>query len=252
MKTIFTLVLSIVFCSSIWACSFTPYPFCQSVDSSKTLVLGKIIDTVPHGTRVAVIEVFRGLEARDTIIVWNTIEDCMGPYEVGLTDYISGDSLFLVLPLIDSSIHGWDIVGDYRMDLEHDNVTVLRIYSNVVDGFINGPYLYPQYGVNSYDLNEFIAWLRSGDDCAQLRYLSVNEVSILSKVSIYPNPTTDHISISNLPQNASVELLNLNGQRINTFDEGTSHISTAHLAAGTYLLKINYQGETGFRRIVKL
>lgn len=251
MKTIFTLVLSLILSINLWACSFHPLPFCESVDSNRTLIFGKIVDTISHGTRVAVIHVYRGIETRDTIIVWNAIEDCMGPYEVGLTSYTGQDSVFLVLPLIDSSVNAWDVVGDYKMDLQHGNQTVLGVYNSEVQGFIKGPYMYPQMGVNSYDLTAFIAWLESGDDCNNLRYLSVNEVSPFSEVAVYPNPTVDNLTIKNLPTGTNVELLNLSGQVLNTFETGTTQISTEHLAAGTYLLKINYQGESGFRRIVK-
>lgn len=255
MKTIFTLILSLLLGLSAWACTWNPQPFCNSVDSSHTLIYGRIVDTIPHGTRVEVLNVYRGVETRDTVTVWNAMYFCMETVEVSLGNYGIGNSVFFIMPKVDSSEYGWDIVGDYIMNVLEEKELVLRLDGDTVLGFISGTNLAPplfQYNVYAYHLDGFKAWLDSAGSCNDLITVSINEVSAFDAVAVYPNPTNDYVAIKNLPMGATVELLSLNGQHISTIEANAEHISTSHLAAGTYLLKINYQGETGYRRIVKL
>ncbi|MBS1613646.1 MAG: T9SS type A sorting domain-containing protein [Bacteroidetes bacterium] len=253
MKAIFTLVLLALFGSAAQACSFITTPFCERGNASNnTIIYGKVADTIPHGIKLEVFHVYRGTIMNDTITIWDSKFWCMDTTQLPARQIGNiGDTVIVDVPYVDSIANPWEVIGDYRMDNFYAHAMILSVQGDSVFGFVSGyPSAPPQYQKYVYGLEAFRAWLETDEDCNTL--VSVKEPSFLDILSIYPNPSTEHITISNLPLNASVELINLSGQTINTFDAGTSHISTAHLAAGTYLLKINYQGETGFRRIVKL
>lgn len=252
MRIIFTLITTLLLSANLWACSIYPEPFCKTVDSSRTLIYGRIIDTIPHATRVQVFNVYRGMETRDTITVWNTMYFCMSWNEVSLSEYGIGDTLFFVLPLIDSIVHDWDVVGDYKWQNIDEEELLLQVYGDSVRGFINGIRGFWQVGTFKYELGEFIEWLESGEGCSSIKIVSVDEVSLINNISIYPNPTADYIAINNLPLNATLEILSIDGQHVGDVSMSENRFSTAHLAAGSYLLKISYEGETAFRRIVKL
>lgn len=65
---------------------------------------------------------------------------------------------------------------------------------------------------------------------------SIDEIKIVSKINVYPNPTTDFI---NIPKNAnSIEIFNSIGQLENKFEYVNSRINIKDLFAGIYV--INY------------
>ena len=63
-------------------------------------------------------------------------------------------------------------------------------------------------------------------------------------VSMYPNPTTDHITFSGLPVNTTLNILNLLGQQVAQIkiDDSTTDFNTVSLAPGVYLA----HSENGF------
>jgi hypothetical protein len=58
---------------------------------------------------------------------------------------------------------------------------------------------------------------------------------------LYPNPSMGQITIEKLPANATIEVLNLMGQKLETHHCNATSIELdlAHLARGTYLLQLN-------------
>jgi len=73
------------------------------------------------------------------------------------------------------------------------------------------------------------------------------------KPRAYPNPFSNHISISNVEGNERVVITNLAGQRIvDMFLNGNTSISTSTLKSGVYIISItNSKGDTFVSRIVK-
>lgn len=254
MKTIFTLVLSLTFIIGGFCCSFSPLSFCEMTQYEGNMIYGRVVQHTSNGVRLEVLDVLKGAEVRDTITVWNGKDFlCMDTViiEANVLGQV-GDTVFAILPLIDSIENNWEILGDYRMPNYITSTYLLNVQNDTIRGFIKGYNYAPlEYRVMQYSLNGFLQAWNTNSNCADIQ-VSVEEPTAFELIAIYPNPTTDNLTIKNLPPDANLELHNLSGQLINTFEIGTTQLSTAHLAAGTYLLKINYLGESGFRKIVKL
>lgn len=252
MRIIFTLIILTLFGNAAQACSFNTTPFCQRENpAGSTIIYGKVADTIPHGIKLEVFQVYRGTVMNDTITIWDSKFWCMDTTQLPARQVGNiGDTVIVDVPYVDSIANPWEVLGDYRMSNFYTHNMFLNVQGDSVYGFIAG---YPSaplmYQTNVYELEAFKAWLETDEDCNTL--VSVKEPS-MDLLSIYPNPTTDFISINNLPLSATLEILSIDGQHIDVVSLNDNRISTAHLAAGSYLLKISCQGETGFRRIVKL
>lgn len=72
----------------------------------------------------------------------------------------------------------------------------------------------------------------------------------LSQINIFPNPTSDYISFSNL-ENNRFKLYSILGKEMTfQFSEQTQQLNISHLHSGIYLLEI--LGENGGKRVVKV
>jgi hypothetical protein len=74
-----------------------------------------------------------------------------------------------------------------------------------------------------------------------------------NSMKVYPNPVKDILHV-NIPNEVikSVELYNLNGQKLNTFDFGFEHLSVGHLSEGLYIFKVStVEGKTQILKFVK-
>lgn len=82
--------------------------------------------------------------------------------------------------------------------------------------------------------------------------LSVND-NTLEGFKFYPNPTSDIINLSANKNIESVTLYNLLGQEVVTSVIGatSSEISIADLSAGTYIMKVAVDGQTGTFKVMK-
>jgi len=83
------------------------------------------------------------------------------------------------------------------------------------------------YGVSSYYPGECVT----------------SKVSLLSNNSflLYPNPSKGQVTIEKLPANATITVLNIMGQKLETYHCNSTSIELdlSHLASGTYLLQLN-------------
>ncbi|MBK9731819.1 MAG: T9SS type A sorting domain-containing protein [Chitinophagaceae bacterium] len=80
----------------------------------------------------------------------------------------------------------------------------------------------------------------------------VNEEQQEMTVSIYPNPATDHITISGIAENNLVEIFDLHAKKIRSQHSvsGSLEIKTADLPAGVYLVAITGNGERLVRKLI--
>lgn len=72
-----------------------------------------------------------------------------------------------------------------------------------------------------------------------------------SKVTVYPNPATDHVTIDGLPVNSTVELYDAQG-RLQFSSKGTEHLTldTKRYAPGLYLLRIQTSSDIVVRKLM--
>ena len=81
---------------------------------------------------------------------------------------------------------------------------------------------------------------------------SIMERNNTHVISIFPNPTTDNITII-IPKNATMYILNIQGQIImqQQIQQGKTNIDVSRLAKGVYILKSSNNESTEVMRFVK-
>jgi hypothetical protein len=75
-----------------------------------------------------------------------------------------------------------------------------------------------------------------------------------SSVSIYPNPAQDQLTITNLPQGTTVEVLDITGRLLKRVESGNAelHVNVGGLSAGVHLLRFtDKDGRRGSSMFVK-
>jgi hypothetical protein len=256
MKAFLILLLILLLSSAIRACQVRPYSFCNvSQWPGYNVLYGKVVDTLPHGIKMEVYTVMHGTETRDTVTIWDY------PAYVCDTDALRanvigriGDTAFVILAVIDSTVTSWEVIGDYRMQDPYAQACVLFVKQDTVRGFIYGDYTAPP-GVNVtlYSLSDFLAnW--QGKACVNyhLNGLSTNDIDFIEDIIVAPNPAGNYTMLQNMPTGSTAELFSADGRQVNSIISNNRQISMSHLAPGTYLLKIISAGISGFKKIIKL
>ena len=96
---------------------------------------------------------------------------------------------------------------------------------------------------NGDDTNDKTCPSKGEFDCWGVRLnttLEVNDIQATSFIKVYPNPTSDFITIenNNTEQILSIELLDYAGKLIKSFNPNSTSINLNGLAPGIYLLQI--------------
>lgn len=243
------------------ACTFSPVFFCENINQSHPnyhVLTGKIIDTIQNGVRFEIVEVLRGEETRDTVIIWNDKPFiCVGPIpriakELG----IIGDTLVVALPKIDSIINNWERIGDYRVPEVYAYITSLKLEKDTLKGYLAGiSWLHSSYTVR-LDYETFKTSIITQQNCAMR--VSTQDFPFESNFQIYPNPFDNQLFV-NFPSAGFSRLeyliTNMNGQ---VLQWGTLFqnqvIQTDNLPNGMYLLVV--RSEKGVllsrKKLVKL
>lgn len=81
--------------------------------------------------------------------------------------------------------------------------------------------------------------------------LSIDDVELNTKISIYPNPTSDIIHIESRQTVESIQLINMEGKQV-MMKKNPSTIDISQLKSGMYLLAIKTQKGTIVKRVLKL
>lgn len=79
---------------------------------------------------------------------------------------------------------------------------------------------------------------------------SIDTDAIGTAVSVYPNPTTDMVSVNGVENVSALEVYSLSGQIVASA-KATSSINVSNLSAGTYTLLIKSEGAVIAKKIVK-
>ena len=69
----------------------------------------------------------------------------------------------------------------------------------------------------------------------------INETELKKKINIYPNPTKDvlQIEVSDNTEIESIELFNLSGKRVKSFNNSDRNLNISDLSSGAYFLRIS-------------
>ncbi|MEY5048715.1 MAG: hypothetical protein RLZZ175_2074 [Bacteroidota bacterium] len=126
-----------------------------------------------------------------------------------------------------------------------------------IDGETNRSYLPTKTGTYAVVITQSFGKGGLCSDTSGYRYVEVVatglENSIVSNFSIYPNPATDNVTVS-LTESVSgtVSIVDLHGNVVATksISGNTSNISTAELASGVYVVKINSDKGIAVKQLV--
>jgi trimeric autotransporter adhesin len=82
--------------------------------------------------------------------------------------------------------------------------------------------------------------------------LSVDEISFSNFISIYPNPTTDNLTII-ITDKATIEILNINGQIIKSINSISKSITVdlTDLSSGVYIVRVKTDKEIVTKKFIK-
>jgi hypothetical protein len=92
----------------------------------------------------------------------------------------------------------------------------------------------------------------SGGTVTTLCTNGTNEIISKNLLTIFPNPTTNNLTIENL-QKATIEILNIQGQLIKTIEttEDKTSIDISNLPGGVYIIKLNTAEGSVVRKFIK-
>jgi hypothetical protein len=257
MKRMLIIVLFFFSFKILYSCSCAPYSFCETAAQrvNHVVLLGKIIDTVLHSVRIEVIEVLRGTENRDTIIVWDgTDSDCNGPIPMNASGMGNiGDTILAILPIIDSLENVWDIMGDYRRPFWFCFTTELLYQNDSLRGFISGLAIAPpQFNTFVFHYDNFKNhWLAYNFSCMNIVGINENKID-KNNISVFPNPASSSIHISSTQEIQLAEMFSISGKLILQLLPVNNEIDIASLPCGMYFLKTtDTKGKTAFAKWVK-
>lgn len=148
MRTIFIILALLILQTDSYSCSWSPRSFCETSEAFVTMhsnlivVSGVVSTSDSDGVDFDVIEVLEGVESRTTLRIWDGTDfDCNGLHSMAAGDFLRvGDSLVIILPLIDSIENSWDQLGDYRMPMPWGASPFLQVKDGLVQGLILGYY----------------------------------------------------------------------------------------------------------------
>jgi len=229
------------FCSTITRDQgyFEEYPDYPDIKPA-LLVKGVKIEDYYHGMRFKILEVIRGSEEREEIMIWGDNGVLCRQYTGG---YRSTDTVIMALHRTDLS--GNTFGGSEENDLEKRedyHISTCGVYALFIEnGKVMGPVESPDNRVMDYD--NFLAL-----SCLDL--ISNIDHPIPDDAVIYPNPTNDNLYIKNsdfqLNPSLIIEVFDVQGRKvkIDWTIQGirTIQLNSRELPAGVYFLVLQQEG----------
>lgn len=208
-------------------------------------------------------ELEAGFSVETSIIANPSSVVYIAPGAIGNTDPLVGATNFSEFTIINFDNGPTAIAFDLWEN--NDPTTIIRIYNDadeLIETFMaNTPTntqtffgFYANEPISRVELEgnngsgELFGNFLFGADCSNLGI----EDQLLSEISVFPNPTTNYITL-NLPSNISVQkmsLIDIAGK--NTQVSVTDNtINMSNLADGVYILKIETQAGVAVRKVIK-
>ncbi|WP_131450734.1 GEVED domain-containing protein [Flavobacterium subsaxonicum] len=146
--------------------------------------------------------------------------------------------------------------GETVADLEvttTDGATVVWYVGNDIDGYT----VIPTTTVLEDGVTYYVSQATNGCE-SELLAVTADQVAATSSfnkasLKVYPNPTTDVVTVSNNTAISKVTVINLLGQTVisQTANTDTVQVNLASLSAGTYILQITAEGASANVKVVK-
>jgi len=134
-----------------------------------------------------------------------------------------------------------------------DGATVVWYIGNDIDGYT----VIPTTTVLEDGVTYYVSQATNGCE-SELLAVTADQVAATSSFSkanlkVYPNPTTDVVTVSNNTAISKVTVTNLLGQTVisQTANADTVQVNLASLSAGTYILQITAEGASANVKVVK-
>jgi hypothetical protein len=87
-------------------------------------------------------------------------------------------------------------------------------------------------------------------ECITVNLLSTNDFEKLG-LKLYPNPTVDYFVIEGENEIKNINVYNLLGQKVKTFNQPSSKYEMVELSPGTYIIEVNTENATAKTKIIK-
>ncbi|MFT6165559.1 MAG: hypothetical protein ACJAV5_000712 [Vicingaceae bacterium] len=200
--SIFTFQLSFILaCTCGGKTSFCDINFTQPTDH---VFIGKFIRHDSLFSEFELIEKHRGVETRDTILIWDNpapTNSCVDGFEKN-TRFLGkvGDSILIILPKIDS-VNTWGVLGDYYRPLGVCSSPYLPINNGLIIGNLTETDLYTippdNYRTDSVTVQSFKQLYNANGrafDCDLFVGLPPNDKTE-SFFKIFPNPAEQSFAI---------------------------------------------------------
>lgn len=254
MKTLLACVLLLTAVPS-FGCSIMFQSFCYTANyySPSNILKARVIDTIPQGIRLHVIQVVRGTESRDTVTVWDAPDfECNGPFPMNASQMgMPGDTILAVMSLLDSAYQTWQTAGDYVRTFNFGYVPELLLKDDTLRGFIAGYSGAPStiYQVWSMAYTDWLSyWTTHNNNCNML--MDIDD-TYANAVVVYPNPANNHLHITGL-HNGNVAHIFSAEKLVADVPVRDEEIDISQLTAGVYILRMEEKGMPVVRRFVKL
>ncbi len=247
---IITLIISNTVCFS---CTCELISFCETASDRPEDNIFKvvIIEETGHSIKVLRLETIRGDEEKDTLIIWDgTDYDCNGNISMAASQIgLMGDTLLIILPVIDSIENLWDVAGDYRMPDWLCNTYELKVENNILHGDING--VYPYYYLGNYNYDEFIeSWFLGAETCSMVPSTFVSYDDGTTFIKVFPNPSGGQFVINTASLSGCMEyqVIDFSGRLITqrSFSRNENLIDLSDCPDGVYLFILKADGEIFF------
>jgi hypothetical protein len=103
--------------------------------------------------------------------------------------------------------------------------------------------------LSSWNKDASTFWANDSLDCQMI--ISVDEYSLENSLSVYPNPTSNQLSIDTELEINEITIIDITGKLIKTTKQNTSTINVADLSNGIYFIKIITDKGTLTKKFVK-
>jgi hypothetical protein len=254
MRTLGTLVLMLV-CYCSFSCSVALTSFCElsHLHPDHNIIKGTIIDSIPRGIRLKVLSVIRGIELRDTVIIWDGTDiECNGPFSQAASLMgNAGDTILTVMAPADTIREPWQVLGDYVRPYFFGTTPELKIENDTLKGFISGGAGAPApYQVWRLHFDDFITyWNSHSSSCNTL--VGIEEKEVLN-ATLFPNPANQFLTIEGIDEEVNIKFYSAQGAVLLSSAFRNHQVDISSLPQGVYTAVMSAYKKEEIRRIIKL